>query len=74
MEVWRICHERHLAGFKFRGFQVPDPDDVTKWRLHSDLSLLLVVSGTAKCLVVLAAPFSAAYLPIFALSLSSADR
>ena len=32
---------------------------------YSDLSLLPIVSGTAKCLVALAGPFSAAYLPIF---------
>ena len=62
--IWQICHERHLAGFKFGRFRVPDPNDVTKWQLHCDLSLLPVVSGTAKCLVALAGPFSAAYLPI----------
>ena len=35
---------------------------------YSYFSLLAVVSGTAKCLVALAGPFSAAYLHIFALS------
>ena len=32
---------------------------------YSDLSLLPIVSGTAKCLVAPAGPFSEAYLPIF---------
>ena len=32
---------------------------------YSDLSLLPIVSGTAKCLVAPAGPFSEAYLPTF---------
>ena len=35
---------------------------------YSYFNLLSVVSGTAKCLVALAGPFLAAYLPIFTLS------
>ena len=59
-EIVQICQGRHWAGFKFGGFRVPDPNDVTKWRLHLNLSLLLAVS--------VAGPFSAVYLPVFALS------
>ena len=57
--IWQVLN---LADFEFQ------TDDITKWRLYLNLSLLPVVSDTATCLVALARPFSAAYLPTFALS------
>ena len=29
--IWRICHERHMAGLNLADFWVPCTDDVTKW-------------------------------------------
>ena len=55
--IWKICHERHLAGFTFGRFRVPSADDVTKWLPSYLMWAFLLLFPTVKCLVALAGTF-----------------